>query len=64
MTPWQKAVLAVAVTVLVAMGWFFRWEITSVAGGEGAGRAYMLNRWTGAVYFVNGYRMSEVEIVK
>lgn len=60
----DKAILAIIVAVLLAGAWFFRWEVTSVAGGEGGGRAYMLNRWTGTLYFMSGYQRAEVEIVK
>lgn len=60
----EKLWLAVLVAVLLAAAWFFRWEVTSVAGGEGGGRAYMLNRWTGTVYFMNNYQRAEVDTIK
>lgn len=64
MSRFDRAVLAIVVAVLLAGGWFFRWEVTSVAGGDGGGRAYMLNRWTGALYYLSNYQRSEVDTIK
>ena len=64
MSRFERAMLAIVVAFLLAGGWFFRWEVTSVAGGDGGGRAYMLNRWTGMLYFLNGYQRAEVETIK
>ena len=41
-----------AAIVLIALAWAFRWEITPITNGEGMGSAYMLNRWTGSMYYV------------
>lgn len=60
----EKIWLFIVVAVLLASAWFFRWEVTSVAGGEGGGRAYMLNRWTGAIYFLRHEDMREVKLEK
>ncbi len=47
----------IAILIIIAsitLGWFFRYDFQIVnPGGQGAGAAgYMLNRWTGTVYFV------------
>lgn len=54
----KKFILPVAATILVA--WFFRWDITPVARGDGLGVAYMVNRWTGSVYMLHGVNRIEV----
>jgi hypothetical protein len=46
-------VLALLIVSTVAVAWFFRWQVIPVASAE-YGRVYMLNRWTGAVYLVQG----------
>lgn len=44
----------VAVVALFALAWLFRYDFQVVsAGGQGvAGAGYLLNRWTGTIYFV------------
>lgn len=50
----RLAAIAVAV-VLVALAWAFRWEVTPAEGGASTqSRAYLLDRWTGTLYFVAG----------
>ncbi len=64
MNRFERAVLAIIVAVLLAGGWFFRWEVVPVSSGDNAARAYMLNRWTGAIYFLRHEEMREVKLEK
>jgi hypothetical protein len=59
--PWFiiAAWVGVFITVLAA-GWAIRWEIVS-AGPSGA---FMLNRWTGEVRYLQGNAWLEVEKLK
>ena len=50
LTRWVLAGLAAI--VLIALAWACRWEVTPITNGEGMGSAYMLNRWTGSMYYV------------
>jgi hypothetical protein len=54
LNPMKLAAVTVAV-VLVALAWAFRWEVTPAEGGASTqSRAYLLDRWTGTLYFVAG----------
>lgn len=50
----QKRIAFALIVAAVSIGWFFRYDLQVVIpGGQGAvGAAYMLNRWTGTVYFI------------
>lgn len=47
---WWWAALAIA--LLLALAWFFRWEF--VGGERGGQLVYMLDRWTGRLYVLSG----------
>ena len=47
-----KLLAGLAATVVIAVAWAWRWEVTSITDGAGMGSAYMLNRWTGSMYYV------------
>lgn len=64
MSRFERAVLAIVVAVLLAGGWFFRWEVTPISGVEGAARAYMLNRWTGTIYILWNEERLDVKLSK
>ena len=64
MSQFERAMLAIVVVVLLAGAWAFRWEVTPINHGDGLGGAYMVNRWTGSVYFVRGWERSEVKSSK
>lgn len=61
MNYFERTVLAIVVVVLLAGGWFFRWEVTPITGVEGFARAYMLNRWTGTIYLLWGDERLDVK---
>ncbi len=50
----QKWVAILIVVGSIALGWFFRYDFQVVSAGAAgnAGMGYMLNRWTGTVYFL------------
>lgn len=50
----KRRLVWVVVALAVALGWFFRFQPLPTAG-VGA----VQNRWTGAIYFVNGERQLE-----
>lgn len=56
----MKYMVPLAVAVAIAFGWATRWDITPIPNGDGPGRAYLLNRWTGAIYILNGADQYEV----
>jgi len=61
----RKAVAyMIAVAFLALAGWFFRWDITPVQHGNGLGGVYMINRWTGTVYFLDYLERIEVKPAK
>jgi len=55
------SIFVIALVALVALAWAFRWDVTPLHGGDSSGGAYMVNRWTGTVYFVRGFYMTEVK---
>ena len=61
MNKFERTVLAIVVTVLLAGGWFFRWEVIPTTGAEGPVRAYMLNRWTGTIYILWNEELMDVK---
>lgn len=56
----EQSRVVIAVVALVTLAWAFRWDVTPLNGGDSRGGAYMLNRWTGTVYFVFGVNSREV----
>lgn len=64
MNKFERTVLAIVVTVLLAGAWFFRWAVTPINHGDSMGGAYMLNRWTGALYYVRFDEQTEVKLIK
>jgi hypothetical protein len=58
-----KLAAILVVVVLVAMAWMFRWEVTPAAGGaSNSSTVYLLNRWTGSLYWVNANEKYEVKL--
>lgn len=58
----MKYALPLVVVAVVAFGWATRWDITPIPNGDGPGRAYLLNRWTGTLYILNA--TDQYEVVK
>jgi len=52
MLPIEKTLIAILLFALLAMGWMFRWQVIEVHGGNYAA-AYLVNRWTGEVRYLN-----------
>lgn len=48
-----KQSFAAILAALIALAWAVRWDVTPVQNGGAIGGAYMLNRWTGTVYFMH-----------
>ena len=62
LTPMKLAAVTVAV-VLVALAWVFRWEVTPAsANASNSSSAFLLNRWTGSLYWINAYEKYEVKL--
>ena len=57
----MKAVFVASILALIALGWAFRWEITPLPGNS---KAYLLNRWTGEIYFLDQDEMLPVKLTK
>lgn len=53
----EQSIVVIAVVVLAALAWAFRWEVTPLGN---VGGVYMQNRWTGTAYFVRGPVSREV----
>lgn len=49
----KKHMALIAIGVAVVLGWFFRFDVTPIHGGESYGGAFVLNRWTGDSYFTS-----------
>lgn len=50
MTTFQRAVLALAVAALLLFAWLGRYSLVAAGTAEYV-RTFMLDRWTGEVYF-------------
>ena len=49
-----------AACLALSAAWFFRLELVAINHGDGMGGAYLMNRWTGRVYFLRGTERMEV----
>lgn len=58
----SQKITAVAIALLLALAWFFRFDFQiASAGGQGvAASGYMLNRWTGNIYFIAPTSIREI----
>lgn len=54
----RVTLLSVAAALLFC-AWFFRYDVTPIASGDGMGGAYILDRWTGDVRFLRGFQMNQ-----
>ena len=57
-------IISVVLLVLAALAWFFRWEVVPITNSEGRGSAYVINRWTGAVFVLVNTTKIEVNMDK
>lgn len=62
----KKDVLAnrwfyLVIAALIIAAWFFRWDVNTQHRGDGVGPAYVLDRWTGALYFATSQRIREIK---
>lgn len=57
----MKSSSILAIIAFVVLAWAFRWEITPVVTTNNWPNAYVLDRWTGAIYFLNTDRKMEVK---
>lgn len=57
----SKHSISVLAVVLIAFAWAVRWDVTPVQHGNALGGVYMINRWTGAVYFLDYDEQVEVK---
>lgn len=60
----MKIYALILVSALLALAWVFRWDITPIDGGESSGRAYLLNRLTGTIYYLDKDEKYEVNHAK
>lgn len=58
----SKPVLVVLLAaVLAAFGWMFRWDISPVSSTNYSSGAYMVNRWTGEMRYLQGPEWMSIE---
>ena len=63
MLPIEKTLIAILLFALLALGWMFRWQVIEVHGGNYAA-AYLINRWTGEIRYLNDIESIAVTEVK
>ena len=62
---WQSTTLIIAGVVLLTTAWLGRYELVSVpVAGDGYGKVYRLDRWTGQVVHINFDEAEEVKFKK
>jgi hypothetical protein len=59
---WVPVTLVVA--MLLGAAWLLRWDVTPINNGDRSGGAYVLDRFTGVLYFAYGFGIEKVEPIK
>ncbi len=59
----MKLAAILMAVVLVALAWMFRWEVTPTHTGSNSNpSSYLLDRWTGTLYFIGANQKYEVKL--